>query len=193
MAKRSASTSKRKQLQEQRQARKKKQRVRQIIIGVILLISIIAAAGWGIQGYIARQAIGEAVPTLGREHISPGASHVPYVSDPPTSGPHASAARSGFYDTPIPDENIVHNLEHGHVAISYDCEQLEDCELVKANLRNIVNRYNSRQVIAIPRQNRDAPIALTAWQRIDLLDEYDEQRITTFIEAWRGRAPENVP
>lgn len=115
------------------------------------------------------------------------------MTDPPTSGPHAEPVSSGFYDTPIADENIVHNLEHGHVAISYDCDQLEDCETVKTNLRRIINRYNSRQVVAVPRQNRDAPIALTAWQRIDLLDEYDEERITAFIEAWRGRAPENVP
>ena len=87
----------------------------------------------------------------------------------------------------------MHNLEHGHVAISYDCDKLEDCETVKANLRNLLNRYNNQQVIAVPRPNRDAAIALTAWQRIDLLDEYDEQRVTAFIEAWRGRAPENVP
>jgi hypothetical protein len=70
---------------------------------------------------------------------------------------------------------------------------LEDCETVKANLRNLLNRYNNQQVIAVPRPNRDAAIALTAWQRIDLLDEYDEQRVTAFIEAWRGRAPENAP
>ena len=56
-----------------------------------------------------------------------------------------------------------------------------------------MNQYNRRQIIAVPRQNRDAPIALTAWQRIELLDEYDETRIAAFIEAWRGHAPENVP
>jgi hypothetical protein len=193
MAKRSASANKRKQIQVQRQVKQNKQRVRQIVIAGILLITLLAAAGWGIQGYLARQSIGESVPSIGQEHIGAGDAHAPYVSDPPTSGPHASAATSGFYDTPIPDENIVHNLEHGHVAISYDCDKLEDCETVKANLRNLLNRYNNQQVIAVPRPNRDAAIALTAWQRIDLLDEYDEQRVTAFIEAWRGRAPENAP
>lgn len=193
MAKRSASASKRQQIQEQRQAKQKKQRVRQIIVGGILLMALLAAAGWGIQGYLARQSIGESVPSIGQEHIDAGDAHAPYVSDPPTSGPHASAARSGFYDAPIPDENIVHNLEHGYVAISYDCDKLEDCETVKASLRNLLNRYNNQQLIAVPRTNRDAAIALTAWQRLDLLDEYDEARISTFIEAWRGRAPENVP
>jgi hypothetical protein len=193
VAKRSSSANKRKQFNTQRQARKNKQRIKQVIIWGLVLIGVLAAAGWGIQGYIARQSIGQSAPTVGRDHISAGDAHAPYVTDPPTSGPHASAVSSGFYDTPIADENIVHNLEHGHVAISYDCDQLEDCETVKNNLRRIINRYNSQQVIAVPRQNRDAPIALTAWQRIDLLDGYDEERITAFIEAWRGRAPENVP
>jgi hypothetical protein len=48
-------------------------------------------------------------------------------------------------------------------------------------------------IIAVPGQNQDAPIALTAWQHIELLNEYDEPRITAFIDVWRGRAPENVP
>lgn len=183
----------RKQIREQRQVAQKKQRVKQIITGGILLIALLAAAGWGIQSYFARQDIGEAVPSIGRDHISTDDSHIPYVSDPPTSGPHANAVQSGFYDTPIPDENIVHNLEHGHVAISYDCDQLEDCETVKASLRNLLNRYNNQQLVALPRTNRDAAIALTAWRRIDLMDEYNEERISAFIEAWRGRAPENVP
>lgn len=193
MAKRSASANKRKQIQKQRHVTQKKQRARQIIIAGILLIVLLVAAGWGVQGYLARQNIGESAPSIGRDHISAGDAHIPYVTDPPTSGPHAGAARNGYYDTSIPDENIVHNLEHGYVAISYDCDKLEDCETVKANLRNLLNRYNNQQLIAVPRTNRDAAIALTAWQRIDLLDEYDEARISTFIEAWRGRAPENVP
>ncbi len=193
MAKRSSSTKKRKEIQAQRQARQKKQRLNQIIIGVLVVISVLAVYGWWFQGYQAREEIGEFVPSLGRDHIAVNDAHIPYNSDPPTSGPHAAAANRGFYEDPIPDENIVHNLEHGFVAISYDCEQLEDCETVKSNLRQIVDNYDSHQVIAVPRQNRDAPIALTAWQRIDLLDEYDEERIVTFVEAWRGRAPENVP
>jgi hypothetical protein len=29
-------------------------------------------------------------------------------------------------------------------------------------------------------------IALTAWTRLDTMDEFDEGRITRFIEAYRG-------
>jgi hypothetical protein len=37
-----------------------------------------------------------------------------------------------------------------------------------------------------------ARIALTAWGRIDTFDEFDEQRITRFIEAYKNRGPERV-
>ncbi len=193
MAKKSASVGKRQQRQKQRLARHRRQRLKWIGAGILLLATLLVLLGWNIQQTRYRQAIGEFIPSLGRDHISLGDPHTPYNSDPPTSGPHAAAANNGFYESSIPDENIIHNLERGYVAISYDCDQLEDCQSVRANLRRIINNYSSRQVIAVPRQNRDALVALTAWQRIDLLEEYDEQRITAFIEAWRGRAPKNVP
>ena len=191
-----AKTSVKKREQRQQQSlSKNKQRQRLWIIGLIILPGVLLfLVIQGVQSYLARQSIGKAVPSLGRDHIAVSETHVPYNSDPPTSGPHAQAAPAGFYELPFPDENIVHNLEHGHVVIAYDCDQLKDCEMVKAELRRlVVNKYNSQQVMAIPRKNRDAPITLTAWQRIELLEAYDEQRLTAFIEAWRGRAPENVP
>jgi hypothetical protein len=35
-------------------------------------------------------------------------------------------------------------------------------------------------------------IALTAWDRIDLLDSYDEKRITSFIDAFINQGPESA-
>ena len=175
------------------QQKQQQQRLKWIGIGLIAAIAVLAVAGWNVQQYLARRDIGQAVASMGRQHIEVGDDHLPYHTDPPTSGPHAGAAPNGFYDSPVPDENVVHNLEHGYVAISYDCEKLADCDTVKNNIRQLLKRYNNHQLMAVPRQNRDAPLALTAWQRIDLLDEYDEDRLVAFIEAWRGRAPENVP
>lgn len=185
-----ASAAKRKARQAQRQRQQKRRRLIWYGVGLALLITLLGLGVQGFQASRARQAIGQAVSFQGSQHINPGSSRAPYISDPPTSGPHAGAVGAGFYDTPIPDENIVHNLEHGHVAISYDCAQLADCETVKDNLRRLVRRYDTRKIIAVPRQNRDAPIALTAWQRLDLLEQYDEARISAFIEAWRNRGPE---
>ncbi|MCL4294362.1 MAG: DUF3105 domain-containing protein [Anaerolineae bacterium] len=193
MAKASTSINKRAQRQQQAVSRNKQRRI--LWLGGLVVFSglLIFFVLQGVQNYFIREAIGQFVPSLGREHITADQAHLPYNSDPPTSGPHAEAVKSGFYESPIPDENIVHNLEHGHVVISYDCDRLVDCDTVKANLRRLINQYNREQVVAVPRKNQVAPITLTAWQRLDLLDEYDEHRLTRFIEAWRGRAPENVP
>ena len=66
---------------------------------------------------------GKEVPDLGNTHIQRlGDPHVPYNSDPPTSGPHMPGiAPWGFYDKPIPKEYQVHNLEDGGVVIQYSC------------------------------------------------------------------------
>jgi len=56
----------------------------------------------------------------GQAHIAVGAAHDPYNSNPPTSGPHyAEPADWGVYDRELPDEQLIHNLEHGHVWLSY--------------------------------------------------------------------------
>jgi hypothetical protein len=54
-----------------------------------------------------------------------------------------------------------------------------------ASLKAIVLRYNT-QVILAPYAGMDSRIALTAWTRLDKLDEVDEKRIVRFIEAYRG-------
>src|SRR3989338_1402278 len=53
---------------------------------------------------------------VGRNHIGNGIPGSGYNTNPPTSGPHWGApARNGIYDSPLADEQAIHNLEHGHV------------------------------------------------------------------------------
>jgi Protein of unknown function (DUF3105) len=127
---------------------------------------------------------GQAVPTLGHQHIaSIETPHVPYNTRPPTSGPHLpSIARWGIHTQPISDELQVHNLEDGGSLVQYSCR---DCAELVAKLEAIVSRY-PRQVILAPYPEMETRIALTAWGRIDTFDEVDEGRIVRFIEAYRG-------
>src|SRR3989338_8411314 len=77
---------------------------------------------------------GEAFAIQGQEHIAVGASHPEYNSNPPTSGWHyAQSANWGVYQTELPDEQVIHNLEHGGVWISYT--GIDDT--TKAALENI--------------------------------------------------------
>lgn len=126
---------------------------------------------------------GKSIPSMGNDHIaSIDAPHAPYNSSPPTSGPHVGfVARWGIHKTPIPNELQVHNLEDGGVAIQYNCS---DCPDLISKLEKIAKRYN--RIILAPYPDMDSKIALTAWGKIDELSEFDEGRITRFIEAYIG-------
>jgi hypothetical protein len=54
-----------------------------------------------------------------------------------------------------------------------------------AQLEEVVGQYPD-QVFMAPYPDMEHRIALTAWTRIDTLDEFDEQRIQRFIRAYRG-------
>ena len=122
---------------------------------------------------------------VGNLHIEPGDPPPdPYTSVPATSGWHYSArglapAPWTVYDDPLPDEVLVHNLEHGGVGIHYDCPN--GCDDLILKLREIA--LNSSKVIMFPYPGMDTRIALTAWTYIDRFDEFDEDRITQFIDA----------
>ena len=52
-------------------------------------------------------------------------------------------------------------------------------------LRAIVERYDKYVVLA-PYPSMKSRIALTAWTRLETLDDIDEKRIIRFIDAFRG-------
>lgn len=128
---------------------------------------------------------GSAVKILGSPHISPAqAASARYDSLPPTSGPHYSfTVATGIYANPLPEGLTVHVLEHGHVVIQY---ALTTPRAEVDALSRIAKRYGADVVLA-PYPKLSAGIALTAWGRIELLDHYDEVRVSRFVEALRGR------
>lgn len=128
---------------------------------------------------------GRAVEILDSPHISPAqAPSVRYDSLPPTSGPHyAFTIATGVYTSPIPDGLTVHAMEHGHVVIQY--APGTPGNEVEA-LTRVARRYGADVVLA-PYPKLKTGIAVTAWGRIELLDHPDWTRISTFVEALRGR------
>jgi hypothetical protein len=128
---------------------------------------------------------GESVPSQGNAHITEAQmGQFTYNSSPPQSGPHwGSLARWGVHDEPIPNELQVHNLEDGGVIVHYDCP--DGCPELAAQLVGVVGDYHEG-VILEPYPGMETRIALTAWQRIDQFDEFDQDRIVRFIRACRG-------
>jgi hypothetical protein len=143
---------------------------------------------------------GEAVPIQGQEHVDPGVPHDPYNSEPPSSGPHyPSTAETGFYEEAPADEYMVHNLEHGHVIIWYNCSNLSEdaCGTLKNQIRDVMSRAGvslitgTSKLNAVPRPTMETTLALTAWGRLQRLDAFDADAILRFIRAFRDNAPEN--
>lgn len=155
--------------------------------GIWAAVAALAAIGFAVVGYFAYRASanqpGIAFPDQGHLHIpTESAPHVAYNTDPPTSGPHLPyIAPWGIHTAPIPRELQVHNLEDGGVLVQYNCE----CPDLVAKLRAIVSRYD-KHVILAPYPGMKSTIALTAWGRIEQLDEFDAARITRFIDAYQG-------
>ena len=129
-------------------------------------------------------------PSLGQQHVLPSSPEIMYNSNPPTSGPHHStAAQSGIYDTEFPDRELIHNIEHGHIWISYRPDLPKD-EIEQ--LAVIAKSYGTKIVMA-PRAKDDSPIAIAAWQHLLKLNTVDEVQIRAFVNARQGHGPEVVP
>jgi hypothetical protein len=126
----------------------------------------------------------------GQQHIQPGETHPAYNSNPPTSGWHyPSPAEWGIYRDILPDELVVHNLEHGGIWISY--RDSTDTVVIQ-QLETIANSYPSH-IIVTYRPVNDTAIAVAAWGHLLVLDTVDEPQIRNFIDLYRMRGPENVP
>jgi hypothetical protein len=168
----------------ERRARAPKRVARRHRTVIVVGITVLAAVVVGYFAYRAQANLpGVQFPDQGNLHVaSADTQHEQYNSDPPTSGPHLPyIAPWGVHTRPIVRELQVHNLEDGGVVVQYNCE----CPDLVAKLKAVVDRYD-RHVILAPYPGMKQKIALTAWTRLDTLDEFDEARVARFIEAYRG-------
>ncbi len=147
-----------------------------IPISFLVLLIVFAAT---------RERPGELIVNQGNRHLqSADEQHEVYQTHPPTSGSHLEAKASwGIHTEQIPDELQIHNLEDGGVIIHYDPAQVDE-EAIQS-LTRIVHNYKDK-VILEPYANLETPVVLTAWTRIDKLSILDEERITDFINAYKG-------
>ena len=136
---------------------------------------------------------------LGRDHLAPDQTYEMYNSEPPTTGPHSPApAPWGVSDTTLAREVPVHNMEHGGVVIWYNCAAGDLDEAACRELRDgladitVAKGAEGKQVLMLPYADMDVLIALTAWSKLDTLDELDAERVALFIDAFdRLFNPEN--
>ena len=139
-----------------------------------------------------------------------------YVTTPPTSGRHWNGwVQCGFYTSPVPDERIVHNMEHGNIIVSYNlADQALIDELAEAfddiglsNAWGVARPYDPGTVDADGNELfPEGTIALTTWgvidkwsvREVDDADNYrvvgiDKDRIEQFFEAYSGKLGPEFP
>lgn len=131
----------------------------------------------------------QGISVLTRNHIANGTT-ASYNSNPPTSGDHyAASAQARLYDQELPDEQLVHNLEHGHVWIAYKPG-------LSADIIDSLRDFAGGNIVVAPRSKNDTDIALAAWGRLDTFNVeaggMNKQRIKDFISRYQNRGPESV-
>ena len=167
------------------------------LLAVVFIFSLFAGGlrgggGSNIHTGPAPTGPGLRIPSQGAEHISQTQTPSAYNSVPATSGWHradaAAPAPWGVYGNELPDEILLHNLEHGGVGIHYNCP--EGCDELIDQLKGIANRMG--KVIMSPYPGMEFKIALTAWTFLDSFDEFDKDRVEEFARAHEGspNAPE---
>ncbi len=174
-----------------------------LVLGGLGFLIVFGYAIWA--SFQPEQRLGEEFPIASRQHIPDGTTATDYNSDPPTSGQHYDTpALAGFYDDAIPDEQLVHNLEHGYVVIYYNCSNLtaDACQNLKAQIQNGIDRAGldrftqSSKLIAVPRPAMADLITYTSWGRLYRADQFGLDQFLQYVEENRSQppAPEfNVP
>ncbi|WP_075061770.1 DUF3105 domain-containing protein [Ornatilinea apprima] len=140
--------------------------------------------------------LGEAYPIASREHIPDGQKAVDYNSDPPTSGQHYDQpAEAGFYEVAPPDEALVHNLEHGHVVVYYNCELVDEaaCASLKEQIKQSMSRAGvaretgTIKLVAAPRPGMPNLITYTSWGRLYRAEGFDANEFQLYVKQNRNR------
>ncbi len=134
----------------------------------------------------------QAIPRIeSRRHFPVGEVRNDYNSNPPTSGEHTVLADFGIHDVPVVKESVIHNMEHGGVAVWYNCNAspplaAEQCTELRNSLGQVVSSEigAGQQVLMTPYENMEDRIALTAWGFLDAFDEFDAERVRKFIETF---------
>lgn len=180
--------------------RPKKKKTNYLLLGVFLVIALLVIGSFGLTTIPWRGGdlrVGKSdkyVEGVGvSQALMPTANHLPesqtiqYTTTPPTSGDHwAVWANCGFYPDGLPDERVVHNLEHSNIVISYNLTSPEEVEA----LRQAVDSLGMSRAWGVTRYyDKLAPgtVALAGWGVLDTMQGVDRDRIKKFFETYAGK------
>lgn len=167
----------------------------------ILVIAVLSLVGIKVlipEKEVVRIGQQHAIQDEGEKHLaSTDEKHAPYVTDQPTSGPHfAQPAAWGVSEREIPDEQWIHNLEHGGVVITYKpdlpAKDIDELRVIAANLtmRDEQTSKKGFKVVLTPRAANKSAVQLSSWGYSISLDAVDKTKIQQFYRDRPNTAPE---
>jgi hypothetical protein len=107
-------------------------------------------------------------------------------TNPPVSGRHdPTPAECGLHAEKIPDENFVHTLEHGAVAVLYQPD-LDIADIKR--IEEIVSGFDDKTLSA-PYEGLETPVVVASWANKMPLDSVDADAIEEYIDTFRGEPP----
>ena len=112
---------------------------------------------------------------------------VTYDQSPPVGGPHNQLwLNCGIYSKPVPNENAVHDLEHGAVWVTYDPS------LPAATVTKLRDLMPSTYTLLSPYPGLGRSIVLSAWDVQLTVSSVTDPRIEQFLGKYRQspKAPE---
>jgi hypothetical protein len=164
--------------------------------GMLMLVAVLlffTLAGGGTDVAQAMSQAGctfESPPNQGRNHTSKLNDKAKHNSFPPTSGVHYQLpAIFGIYEQPLNQLQVLHNLEHGGIAIQYGSR-------VPASTVSEIGQFyrdDANAMIVAPLPRLGDKIAITAWTHIATCTQFDRDAFATFRDAYRYKAPERFP
>ena len=137
-------------------------------------------------------------PETTRDHV---AEPIDYSDTPPTNGDHSACWTSwGAHPEEVPDEQWVHNLEHGGVVFLHHCP--DGCDDEVAQVQALIDALPvdslcegqgvARRVVLTPDPLLDARWGLSAWGHTLSADCVDADRFTQFYLNHFGLGPEKL-
>lgn len=143
-------------------------------------------------------------PLLDSPHVAID-TPVTYNSNPPSSGPHYPIwAAFQEFEKPVDRRYTVHDLEHGAVVVSYNCQAkgAGDCAAILAGLRAAIatipndplcdGQGTRVRAVLTPDPLLDVPIAAAGWGFTYRAECLDPKSLGAFLRDNYGLGPEST-
>lgn len=131
-------------------------------------------------------------PDKGQKHVATDVTKY-NGPEPPTSGDHSEPVPWQAYDQQVPDINIIHNLEHGGIFISYrpDLPPEQVAQIKALFTKPFSNpKFQPAEAVIAPRAANSAPIIMSSWRRNMKLETFDEAKMMEYYLRNVGKSPE---